>query len=125
MDDVVLRHVAERLAQRVEVGIEIDAVEQHRAAVCRPEAAHGIDKGRLAGTAHSDHGNKLTWHHGERDVAQDQLPSAHVATKRDDVEAGVPLFAEELEQPAAASLREDEEEVADADAVARAKLCAP
>jgi hypothetical protein len=73
VDDVVLRHVAEHAAERVEVRVHVDAVEQHAACVGRLHAGERFEQGRLAGAAAAGDADQLARLHDERDVVQHAL----------------------------------------------------
>jgi hypothetical protein len=75
VDDVVLRDVAELVAEGVEVGVQIDAVEAHLALLRGADAGQRLEQHRLAGAAPADGRNQLSRAHGEGDVVQD-LPAA-------------------------------------------------
>ena len=71
MDDVVLRHVPEQPAKAVQVPVQVDAVEQHRAALGRPHSRQRLQQRGLARPAAADNGDELVGPHAERHAVED------------------------------------------------------
>ena len=69
VDDVVLGDVAEQPPERVEVAVEVDAVEAHRPALRRTHARQRLQQRGLAGAAAADDRDELARADGERHAA--------------------------------------------------------
>ena len=85
MDDVLLGHVAEHVAECPRVGVDVDAVEMHRARRrSRGEAGDRLQQGCLAGAAGTDDRHQLTSREGERHGVEER----HLAPVADPDPAG-------------------------------------
>ena len=70
MDDVVLRHVANRLLQRIEMAVQIEVVDEHMTAARRPHAVHRIHQSRFARAGRPQQADKFVWLNREADVVE-------------------------------------------------------
>lgn len=76
VDGVVLRHVAEVGAVRIEIAIQVGAVDQHGAIGGGAEAIQCIEEGGFARTADANDGHELARADRERDVLEQIEPLA-------------------------------------------------
>ena len=70
VQDVLLRHHGDVLLERVEVGVQVLAVDQHAAVVGLRPAAEGRQQRRFAGTGRSEQADELVGPNDQRDVVQ-------------------------------------------------------
>jgi hypothetical protein len=93
VDDVVLRHVAEDPAERVEVRVQVDAAEPDRALLGRPDARQRLEQHRLAGAAAADDRDEPPARQGQRHVVQHALaaPDRLAEADGDHLDAASPL----------------------------------
>src|SRR5262249_10967430 len=117
VDDVSLRDVTERLAEAVEVLVEVLAVGEHLAAGGAAAAVEAVHERALAGARRADQGNELARLDGEADIVQQRDVAAAVVRPHDS------LQLVRLEAQAAAGVHrvddaadQREEEGADAEA---------
>ncbi len=70
VQDVLLRHDGDVLLERVEVGVQVLAVDQHAAAVGRRSAAEGRQQGRFARTGRPQQADELARADDQRDFVE-------------------------------------------------------
>ena len=73
MDDVILRHVAQMLAELGIVGVEIPRVEQNITRAGRRVSVEGVHQRGFAGTAGTHEAHELARQDRQRDVFDEPL----------------------------------------------------
>ena len=77
VQDVVLRHEADAVAQFGVVGVQVAPVVVHRALVRRAQPGHRAQQRRLAAAGRADHGEQAAFRQGEADVVDEPLLLHH------------------------------------------------